>query len=59
MTKVRMLIGIRGPLEGTDGAERGDVIEVADASAERLYAQGYARPAHLEPLGQPFKPYEH
>ena len=54
-----MLIGIRGPLEGTDGAERGDVIEVADASAERLYAQGYARPAHLEPLGQPFKPYEH
>lgn len=44
--KVRFLIGMAGP--GVSRV-RGDVAEVDDAEAARLFAAGYAEPAEAKP----------
>ena len=57
LVPIRMRVDITGLFHNGPGPKRGDVVEVESHAAARYFELGYAQPASVRELGDPYKPY--
>jgi hypothetical protein len=57
LVPIRLKVDIAGLFHGMSDPKRGDVVEVESYNAARYFAHGYAQPASVPELGDPYKPY--
>jgi hypothetical protein len=56
LVSIRLKIDMLGMFHGRGDLHRGDVVDVEAHHAARYFAHGYAQPAELAELGEPYRP---